>query len=122
MRILVVEDETLLALDLATMLEQLGHCVIGPACRLDQGLQLVRSHAIDAALLDWNLNGADSTRIVDHLDERQVPFALISGYAARYFPVPLRDRPLLRKPYTYQELERVLTDLQNRCKRLLGRD
>ncbi len=112
LRILVVEDETLLALDLSTMLEQLGHWVVGPASRLGDGLRLADAEPLDAALLDWNLNGVDSTRIAQRLIERQVPFALISGYAAHHFPSRLRNQPLLHKPYTLEDLEKVLDGLQ----------
>ena len=80
-RILVVEDEGLVALQLQADLEDAGHCVVGPARSLAQGLELAEEEGIDAALVDVSLGRETSVPIADRLMERSIPFAFATGYA-----------------------------------------
>jgi len=81
-RILIVEDEPLVAMLLEDMLLDLGYAVVGPAGTLQEGLSLARSEAIDAAILDVNLNGARSFPIAEILQARHVPYFFATGYGS----------------------------------------
>lgn len=79
-RILVVEDEMMVAWLLEDMLADLGYEPIGPAARVDQALAMIKEEAIDAAVLDVNLNGQASYAAADALTLRGVPFVFSTGY------------------------------------------
>lgn len=74
LKILVVEDEPLLAIALEDMLNEFGCAVVGPAHNLDQGMQLVAEEPIDGAILDVNLAGVKVFPLADLLARRCVPF------------------------------------------------
>ncbi|HEX6011198.1 MAG TPA: response regulator [Geminicoccaceae bacterium] len=88
-RVLVVEDELIVAFLLEDMLAGLGCAVVGPAARVDQALALLDAEAIDAALLDVNLNGHKSYPVADALAARGVPFVFSTAYHT--------DRPKWRR-------------------------
>ena len=102
-RVLVVEDDALLALELGEKLAGLGAQVLGPATRLDEGLRLARTGEAECALLDLNLNGVSALEIADALAERRMPFLFCTGYSGPDLGAH-RDRPLLRKPVRDHEL------------------
>jgi DNA-binding response OmpR family regulator len=104
-RILVVEDEMLIAMDIATALEELGCEVIGPASTLETALQLARDTALDAAILDVTIRGGKSYPVAYELLGQDIPFVLASGYGNWAIPEALRDCPRLTKPFTTAELE-----------------
>ena len=79
-RVLVVEDETMVAWLLEDMLADLGCAVVGPAARVNQALAMLDAEAIDAAVLDVNLNGQMSYPVADALAARGVPFVFSTGY------------------------------------------
>jgi PAS domain S-box-containing protein len=111
-RILVVEDEGLVALQLQADLEEAGHRVVGPARSLAQGLHLAESEDIDAALVDVSLGRDSSTPIAERLLARSVPFAFATGYAdATMLPQHLRGIPRLCKPYAAGDVKRILDSL-----------
>jgi len=110
-RILVVEDEPLVAMLLEEMLLDCGCEVVGPAYSLLQGSRLAESEALDAAVLDVNLNGELSHGIAEVLQARGVPFAFATGYGS---PPPMAidsGAPVLQKPYPADRLEAVLREL-----------
>ena len=110
LRILVVEDEPIVAMCLEDILEALGHQTIGPAIRLAEGLALAKSEAIDAALLDLNLGGERSTPVAEMLQARGIPFIFASGYGAR--PEGFADSvPLVEKPYRDSDIAAALLAL-----------
>jgi CheY-like chemotaxis protein len=100
LRILVVEDESLVAMMLADMLADLGCSVLGPVGSHDKALQLIAGgHAIGLALLDVNLGGENAYALADALAERRVPYVFVSGYGSggidpRYAKVPVLTKPL----------------------------
>ena len=110
-RALIVEDEPLVLLDLEDTLTQLGYDVVDKARDLVQGLILARESAIDVAVLDVNLAGLSSAKIADLLQERGVPFLLISGYTEAGIPERHRNRLRLAKPYESATLRRALRGL-----------
>jgi two-component sensor histidine kinase/DNA-binding NarL/FixJ family response regulator len=111
MRILIVEDEPLVSLQLQTDLEELGHmCRTAPDVATSWAL--VESDGFDAALLDFNLGHETSTPIADLLAEKQIPFALTTGYTdGALLPERLRLRPRLSKPFLIEDVSRLLSSL-----------
>jgi CheY-like chemotaxis protein len=103
-RILVVEDEFLIALDIAGALEQGGLEVIGPLGSVRDALQALEREIVDGALLDANLGGEPVGKVADALLTRRVPFAFVSGYGREQLPPQHRGVPLIGKPFTGQDL------------------
>jgi DNA-binding response OmpR family regulator len=104
-RVLVVEDETLIAFEIEAALEALGCEIVGPVSTLDAALRLAKEAALDAAILDVTIRGGKSYPIAEQLIARNIPFVLSSGYGEWALPHSLRDRPRLNKPFTAAELE-----------------
>jgi hypothetical protein len=86
-RILVVEDEALIAGQIESLLVGQGCLVSGPVPGLDGALALARSEPLDAAILDVNLSGSQSEAVADALRERAIPFIVLTGYADSGFPL-----------------------------------
>ena len=111
-RVLIVEDEALVALQLQNDLEKAGHHIVGPARSLKHGLMLASQERIDAALLDVSLGRETSATIADLLIARNIPFAFATGYSdSAMLPKHLREVRRLLKPYTLSELCRVVDSL-----------
>lgn len=107
LRVLVVEDEALLAMDLEDMLLDVGALVVGPAGSLERGLALADAEPVDVAILDVNLNGARSFPIAERLRARETPFIFATGYAQEA-PAAQIDAPVVEKPY---DARRILSAL-----------
>ena len=105
LRILVVEDNLLLAEVTRLLLEDGGCAVVGPAGRLKRGLRLAQDEPIDGAILDINLHGEMSFPIAEVLHARHVPFIFVTGYEDRSIvPMAFRSAPRLDKPVTDEQL------------------
>ena len=110
-RILVVEDEAMLAMVLETMLTDFG-CAVVLAAKIDQALAMIETAgALDAAVLDVNLKGQKSYPVADALVARGVPFAFTTGYEKDSLQNGYRSFPVLQKPFRQQELGHMLTKL-----------
>jgi len=92
-RILVVEDEFLIALDIAGVLEQAGLAVIGPAGTVVDALQAIEQEDVHGALLDVHLAGEPVGRIADALTARGIPFAFVAATDASSCPRPIAGCP-----------------------------
>jgi CheY-like chemotaxis protein len=103
-RILVVEDEFLIALDIAAVLEQAGLAVIGPVGNVPEALARIEKEDVQGALLDAHLAGEPVGRIADALAARAIPFAFVTGYGPEQLPAAHRRMPLVRKPFTDKDL------------------
>jgi two-component sensor histidine kinase len=103
-RVLVVDDEPLIAMDIVASLENQGYEIIGPAATLQKALSLVESNAVDAALLDANLAGEPVDRLAADLVRRKIPFAFVSGYGREGLPETYRHMALVKKPFQRQRL------------------
>ncbi len=104
-RILLVEDEPVLAIDAAMLLDEMGLNVIGPCATLDQGLASAETEMLDLAMLDINLRGEMSYPIADILYRRGIPIIFATGYGS----VDWRgDAPRVGKPYSQRDLETAL--------------
>ncbi|UYN95365.1 MAG: response regulator [Enhydrobacter sp.] len=108
-RILVVEDNGLLAEVIGDFVMECGFRVVGPATSLDSGLVLAREAALDAALLDINLGGRLSFPICGALAARRIPFAFLTGYTQlALVPAAFRSAPVVCKPFEPEEMKSVL--------------
>jgi len=111
-RILIVEDEYLLADDLANALTDAGAEVVGPLGSVEEGLALIAvDRFIDAAVLDVNLRGDMVFPVADALRSHGIPFAFATGYDEWALPDRFADAPHVGKPFKSHLVERVLTDL-----------
>lgn len=108
-RVLLVEDEMLVAMLLEDVLEELGCEVVGPVSRIDAAKTAIEDERLDCALLDINLRGQPVYPLVEMLDERSVPFGFVTGYGPGGVDKQFRQRPVLRKPFNIDELESILT-------------
>lgn len=108
LRLLLVEDEALIAMMAEDLIEVLGHEVVFTAATLGEALAACSGHIFDAALLDVNLNGESSMAVATALKEIACPFAFTTGYGAGGIDVGHTDMPVLTKPYALAELETIL--------------
>lgn len=112
-RILIVEDEYLIASVLKGALTEHGAVVVGPVSNVSKALVLVHDEPIDAALLDVNLGSSNSYPVADLLDERSVPYMFLSGYDGWSLPEKHQTTLRLSKPFTLPALlsaiERLLS-------------
>jgi len=107
MRILVVEDEPLLAMASADFLADSGCAVAGPVSSVKQGMQLIEQEAIDGAILDINLRGEMVFPLADALADRSIPFVYVTGYG-KLLRACNHGRPVLQKPYRNQQLLEII--------------
>jgi CheY-like chemotaxis protein len=112
LRIIVVEDEMMIAMLLQDMLADLGHTVVGIATRLEQALDLARTADADLAILDVNLNGVDSFAVAQVLAERGLPFFFATGYGALGLEAPFQNALTLKKPFEIKDLSQTLQRLR----------
>ena len=110
-RILVVEDEPILAMSLEDMLIDLGCIVVGPALRLAEAHALAASEPLDAAVLDVNMGEGTSFDVAATLAERGVPLCFSTGYGQSGVDAAYASAPVLQKPYRAESLERALLAL-----------
>lgn len=96
---------------LTEMLEELGYFVLGPATSVGEALTIIETKAIDAVVLDLNLNGEMSYPVADSLTARGVPFMLSTAYRQDRLPDAYRTLPILQKPYHLSELAEKLRQL-----------
>jgi DNA-binding LytR/AlgR family response regulator len=109
LRILIVEDEFLLAMELETLLQQRGCMVLGPVSSVGQALTMLDGEQPDIALLDVNLKGERATPVAAALHARGVPFILITGYSVLQLSEPeLRAAPRIDKPVNCRALKRAV--------------
>jgi chemotaxis family two-component system sensor kinase Cph1 len=109
-RVLIVEDECLVAMVTADQIVALGYTVVGPACTMAEARHLAEIAAIDAALLDLNLNGVLSHEIADILSRRNIPFTFITGHNGP--PTgPYGEVDVLYKPFHLLDLAHAIEGL-----------
>ena len=98
-RILVIEDEFLIGLEIHTLLTEAGFEVVGPAATVPAALKHISEGNFDAALVDANLGGDTVEGVTAALADRGTPFVLVSGYSRRSLPPQLANAPLIQKPF-----------------------
>ncbi|WP_132533465.1 MULTISPECIES: response regulator [unclassified Rhizobium] len=107
-RVLIVEDEMLVALLMEDFILQLGCEIAGIAMRLEPALDLARTLDIDIAILDINLAGKQSFPIAHQLETRGIPFVFASGYGAAGLEGSGISAPVLQKPFNVTDVGRLL--------------
>lgn len=113
-RVLVIEDESLVAMLLETILEDMGCDVVGPESNIDDGLIAATSEAsLDAALLDVNVAGREVFPVADALKARGVPFVFSTGYGEAGLPEHWRGHPTIQKPFTEGAIRDALMKAMN---------
>lgn len=108
-RILVVEDEPFVAIELQAVLESEGHTVIGPAMNLANGLELARAQNFELALLDISLGQEKSFPIASELARRAIPFVFVTGYTDIHaVPEELKSAARVQKPYRIEDIRKAI--------------
>lgn len=110
-RVLIVEDEALIAFMIEDALNRLGHDVIGPVGKLDAAMKLAQEARFDAAILDVTIKGGQIFPVAELLCAKGIPFAISSGYADASLPDNLKSPLRLTKPFSDAQLEAVLNSL-----------
>jgi CheY-like chemotaxis protein len=104
LRILVIEDQFLLAALIEETLQKLGCTIVGPLPNLDDAIAAIRQGGFDAALLDINLKGRAATPAAAELVARAVPFILVTGYPDAADTPVMKSAARVVKPFTHEQL------------------
>ena len=106
--VFLVEDEVMIRMMVADMLEELGYRVAAEAGDINEALVLAQSTDFDFAILDVNVNGKVISPVADLLKARNRPFIFATGYGSSGLPEEYRDRPALQKPFQLETLARMI--------------
>ncbi|HEX2460103.1 MAG TPA: response regulator [Vicinamibacterales bacterium] len=118
LRVLVVEDELVIAMELENLLRRLGCIALDAVPTIQQALGVLASEQLDLVVLDVNLQGQRVTPVAEALQERGVPFVVVIGYGSERLPEKaLQDAPCLRKPVNGKQLASVISDILARLGR-----
>ncbi len=112
-RVVVIEDEALLAMELEDQLRDLGCEIAGTAARLQQALDLAENGSFDLAFLDMNLFGERIDPVARRIADRDIPIIFITGYGERTLP-PEVVAPVVDKPFTMEKLLPLISALLER--------
>ncbi|THD42936.1 MAG: response regulator [Bradyrhizobium sp.] len=108
-RVLVVEDDALIGLDIAQQLSDAGLEVMGPAVSVAKAFRLMSEKTCDAAVLDVNLGAETAEPVALALRARRTPFIVLSGYSREQHPPGFQGAPMLLKPARPEELVALLS-------------
>lgn len=111
-RVLIVEDEAIIAMDLEMMLQDEGCEVVATVASVSAALEQIAQHEIDCAFLDINLGHEQVFPVADELAKKGVPFALLSGHTKAVLPPAHLNRPGLPKPYLKKDVVKMLDQLR----------
>lgn len=103
-RILLVEDEPLVAMEIESELSSAGCHIVGPAGTVGHAMQLIAEGACDAALVDANLGGCSANEVAAALTQKGIPFAFATGYGREALPGGFQEAPILSKPFGSAQL------------------
>ena len=110
-RVLIVEDEILIGMDLAQQLSQAGFVPVGPECNVSNALERLAAEGCDLAILDINLGSETSGPVAQALRALRVPFVITSGYSSDHSPDHFAGAPLLIKPVDIPDLIATLNEV-----------
>jgi PAS domain S-box-containing protein len=113
-RLLIVEDDVIIAMEIADVLSKAGFSIIGPAHSVQHALDLLEHSPCDAAVLDINLGHETSERVVHWLAQRGTPFITTSGYSRDQQPEVFKNAPFVSKPLRSAKLVAALRDIVGR--------
>ena len=110
LRVLVAEDELLLSQQICEILVSLECMVVGPVYNLDEAQQAIRTNDFDGALLDVQLGDASVGPAIDELEQRGIPFILVTGQGnLSGSSAVLGNAPILAKPFRVRQLEHMMS-------------
>ena len=107
-RVVVFEDDFLLAGTLADVLDRLGCTVVRCVAAFDQAMEAARTETCDFAVVDLQLQGVMTYPLLDCLDDRGIPCIIASCHSQADMPARYTSMPALSKPYTTRELRRAI--------------
>jgi DNA-binding response OmpR family regulator len=110
-RVLVVEDQFEIGLDIHNVLSDAGFDVVGPMMTIEDATAAVEKEAIDAAVLDANLNGRNAGPLAAKLKAFGIPFVVVTGYTEPCLPLAVLDAPRITKPYQAAALIAAVSQL-----------
>jgi CheY-like chemotaxis protein len=108
LRILVVEDEAVIAMLMEEMVAEIGHRVAATAGRIEEAATLAETGDFDFAILDVNLDGVRTYRVASLLSARGIPFVFATGYGSAGLDAQWQDRVTLQKPFQSGDLARAI--------------
>ena len=108
-RVLIVEDEYLIADDLAAALKKAGGETVGPVSTVSQAEELLSQRPVDAAIVDFNLRGEMAEKFIERLAATRLPCLIVSGYGSDALPESVGDVPRLEKPVSAASVLRALS-------------
>ncbi len=106
--VFLVEDEVMIRMMVAAMLEELGYSVVAEAGEINEAVRLAGETDFDIAILDVNVNGKVISPVAEVIAASNRPFVFATGYGAQGLPEEFRDRPTLQKPFQMETLAQVL--------------
>src|SRR6201988_2545541 len=106
--VFLVEDEVMIRMMVADMLEELGYRIAAEAGEIGEALKLAQSTEYDFAILDVNVNGKVISPVADLIKARNRPFIFATGYGSSGLPEEYRDRPALQKPFQIETLAKAI--------------
>jgi len=109
MRVLILEDDPILQIDMADIVTGLGFSLLGPFARATRALEACRADLPDMAVVDFNMgNGGDSSDLVDMLVAHRIPLAFVTGHGRKHLPERFTGVPLIEKPFDPAQVARFL--------------
>ena len=115
LKVLIVDDEYLIAADLREAVEKLGHEILGPVPSVEQALTIIGSERPDVVLLDETLVDGSAVPVAQELSRRNIPFAIVSGHARSPSGDPLlRNAIRVPKPTTQDNIREALNALSTK--------
>src|SRR5262245_22601490 len=99
-RVLILEDEAMIAGLIESILSAAGWSVVGPVATLERAFEAIDRGRLDAALLDVRINGHDAYAVADVLMGRGIPFIFVSGFTRKQMPPGYRNCAYIAKPFT----------------------
>src|SRR4051795_1780193 len=106
--VFLVEDEVMIRMMVADMLEELGFSIAAEAGEINEAIRLAQSTEFDLAILDVNVNGKVITPVAELIKARNRPFIFATGYGSSGLPEEYRDRPALQKPFQLETLAQMI--------------
>ena len=106
--VFLVEDEVMIRMMVADMLEELGFSIAAEAGDISEAMKLAQSTDFDIAILDVNVNGKVISPVAELIEARKRPFIFATGYGSAGLPEEFRDRPALQKPFQLETLARMI--------------
>ena len=113
--VFLVEDEVMIRMMVADMLEELGYTVSAEAGEIGEAIRLAQTSYFDVAILDVNVNGKVISPVADVIKARNRPFIFATGYGSSGLPEEYRDRPALQKPFQMETLAKMISSTLKRA-------